>query len=441
MKTVINLLFVFICLVIGVNAQQNGVLAVANGQNYTVEDLDPATREEFVGLEKSLKVERTELLGDLIAQTLFKDEAKARKITVDKLLDLEIPKRIPNPTAAEIQAVYDANKQSIGDKTLAELRPNIVDFLRRQAYPAAVGKFVSALKLKHKIVIGKDVNSAKLLPTDVLATVNSKPITVQFYDEKAGQSLYDLQADVYEKTYNYLETIIFNALITLDAKKENLSPSDLIAREVTSKMRDYSDEERETLENNFRQNLVQKYSVKILLTEPTPFVHKISVDDDPSRGSATAPVTVVMFTDFQCPACSATHPVLQKVLAKYGDKIRFVVRDYPLTQNHKNAFKAAEAANAANMQGKFFEYIELLYNNQESLDIPNLKKFAAEIGLNMTKFNADLDSGKFAEEIKKDMADGDEYGIGSTPTIFVNGIKVRSLSADSFKKAIERALK
>ncbi len=118
-----------------------------------------------------------------------------------------------------------------------------------------------------------------------------------------------------------------------------------------------------------------------------------------------------------------------------------MVRDYPLTQAHKNAFKAAEAANAAFAQGKFFEYAEVLYNNQDSLDIVNLKRFADELGLNKTKFNADLDSGKFAAEIKKDMADGDEYGLGSTPTIFINGIKVRSLSAQAFKREIERALK
>ncbi len=317
MRIFINIFFVFLLFVVGVNAQQSGVLAVANGQNYTVTDLDPATREAFEGLEKNLKTERTEILGELIAQMLYKDEATARKISVNKLLELEVPKRIPPPTAAEIKAVYDANKDSIGGKTLAEIRPSIVDFLWRQAYPAGLAKYIAALKLKHKIVIGKDVNTSSLLPTDVLASVNAKPITVQYFNEKGGQNLYDLRTDVYEKTFNYLDQIIFNSLISIEAKQADLSPSDLIAREVTSKMKDYSDEERESLENGFRQGLVQKYKVNFLLSEPVPFVHKISVDDDPSRGNANAPVTVVMFSDFQCPACSATHPVLQKVLSQY----------------------------------------------------------------------------------------------------------------------------
>jgi protein-disulfide isomerase len=289
--------------------------------------------------------------------------------------------------------------------------------------------------------MGKDVNAANLRPTDVLATVNNKPITVKTYDEKAGQVLYELRMSVYEKTYNYLDTIIFNEVTGIEAKKADLTPTDFIAREVTNKMKDFSDEEREKLEDAFRQSLINKYNIKFLLKEPVPFVQKISVDDDPSQGSAAAPVTIVMFSDFQCPACSATHPVLKKVMSQYPDKIRFVVRDYPLTQIHNNSFKAAQAANAANAQGKFFEYIELLYNNQDSLDTANLKKFAAEIGLNQKQFDSDLDSGKFIDEVKKDMADGSEYGIDSTPTIFVNGIKVRSLSAKAFKKAIESALK
>lgn len=422
------------------NAQTDGILATANGQNYLVKDLDPATREAFEGLDKNLATESVELLGEQIAQILFKEEADVRKITVEKLLETEIPKRMVAPTATEIKAVYDANKDQVGNATLEQVRPQIVNFLQREAYPKALFKYVGDLKLKHKVVMGKDVNAANLLATDVLATVNAKPLTVKTFNEKAGQHLYELRAAVYEKTYNYLETIIFNEIISLEAKKLDLTSSDLIAREVTDKMKDFSDEERETLDNEFRQKLAQKYNVKFLLKEPIPFVQKISADDDPAQGTATAPVTIVMFSDFQCPACSATHPVLKKVMAQYGNKIRFVVRDFPL-QMHQNAFKAAQAANAANAQGKYFEYIELLYNNQNSLDTASLKRFAAEIGLNQKQFEADLDSGKFVDEVKKDVSDGIEYGINSTPTIFVNGVKVRSLSVKAFRQAIERALK
>jgi protein-disulfide isomerase len=441
----LNNLLVILCFVVfatGINAQtQSEILATANGQNYTSKDLPPELQAAYDGLSKAIKDERTELLAEQIADLLFKDETMARKTTVDALIEAEMKKRISAPTETEIKAVYDANSAQIGNKTLSEIRPQIVEFLQRQARPKALSEFVTALKAKHKVVIGKDINSPNLLPTDVLATVNLKTITVQNYDLKAGQTLYEMKANLYDAVYDYLDQTIYSVLVTAEANSLNIRPEELIAREISNKLKDYSDEERENLQSAFEQKLYLKYKAKILLKEPTPFVQKISVDDDPSRGLATAPVIVVMFSDFQCPACSATHPVLQKVLAQYGNKIRFVVRDYPLTTIHNNSFKAAQAADAANAQGKFFEYIELLYNNQTSLDTESLKKFASQIGLNRKLFDADLDSGKFADEVKKDMQDGVNYGVNSTPTIFINGVKVRQLTASAFKKEIERSLK
>jgi protein-disulfide isomerase len=148
-----------------------------------------------------------------------------------------------------------------------------------------------------------------------------------------------------------------------------------------------------------------------------------------------------MFSDFQCSHCAAAHPVLKTVMAEYADKIRFVVRNYPLESVHENAFRAAIAAQAANAQGKFFEYLELLYNNQEKLDVESLKKYAAQVGLNQKQFDLDLGSEKFAAVVRRDLQDGTNYGVASTPTVYVNGVKVRSTSPQGFRRAIERALK
>lgn len=422
------------------NAQNAEILAIANGKNYTVNDLDHRTRELYAGLDKLLADERTEILGEQISNILFKEEANSRKITVDSLLEIEVGKRISEPTEPEIKAVYDANKESIGNATLAQVRPQIVNFLNRQAYPKALEKYVGELKQKYKVVIGKDVNSPNLAESDVLATVNSKTITVQHFNEKAGAKLYQIRNIVYETAYNYLETNIFNEMVEIEAKKLNVSSSDLIAREVTDKMKDFSDEEREKLNNDFQNKIAQKYNVKFLLKKPIPFAQKISAGDSPSQGNINAPVTIVMFSDFQCPACGASHPILKQVMAEYGDKIRFVVRNFPLKM-HKDAFNAAKAAQAAHIQGKFFEYIELLYTNQNSLDTTSLKRFAAQVGLNQNQFDADLESEKFVAQIEKDLADGNEYGVEGTPTIFVNGVAVQSLSAKSFREAIEWALK
>ena len=131
---------------------------------------------------------------------------------------------------------------------------------------------------------------------------------------------------------------------------------------------------------------------------------------------------------------------LKRVLDAYEDKIHFVVRDFPLENIHENAFRAALAANAARAQGKFFEYVDVLYRNQDALDKASLLKYAAELGLNGKQFELDFTDARAQAEVKKDQADGRSYGIGGTPAIFVNGVKVHRLSADAFRRAIDRAL-
>jgi protein-disulfide isomerase len=133
------------------------------------------------------------------------------------------------------------------------------------------------------------------------------------------------------------------------------------------------------------------------------------------------------------------QPIIDEVLKSYEKKVRFVVRDFPLLA-HANARKAAEAANAANAQGKFFEYAEVLFKHQNALDVPSLKKYASDLGLNRSLFDAALDSGKYAAEIRHDIDDGEKYGVDSTPTIFVNGVALTELSAEGLKAAIDKAL-
>ena len=188
-----------------------------------------------------------------------------------------------------------------------------------------------------------------------------------------------------------------------------------------------------------QQHAHVRASVRVLLTEPEPPVHAISTDDDPSRGNPQAPVTVVMFTDFQCPSCAAMHPVVEKALKSNTDRVRLVVRDYPL-DIHDHARKAAEAADAANAQGKFFEYTALLYQNQTALDVPSLKKYASQVGLDRARFDRELDSGMYAAEVNHDRADAEKYGVKYTPTFFINGVLLREVSAAGFQAALERAL-
>jgi protein-disulfide isomerase len=150
--------------------------------------------------------------------------------------------------------------------------------------------------------------------------------------------------------------------------------------------------------------------------------YDVAIKDQPSWGAADAPITIVEFSDFQCPFCerffNETYPQLKQ---KYGDKIHFVYRDFPLSQIHPQADIAAQAANCANAEGKFWEYHDILFKNQSKLQRDDLVGYAAQLGIDKTKFGKCLDSRTYDPQINQDIQDGFNLGVGGTPTFFING--------------------
>jgi len=422
------------------NAQQGDVLATSSVRNFTTADLSAEARTAWEQRDRSLTNAREQLLSQMVTGALLDLEAKSTNTTSAKLLE-QIKSRIADPTDDEIKRTYDSNLEALQNKPLSEVRTNIVHYLRREPEDRSIKAFVDDLAAKYKVSYRLDVNTASLKPTDVLFTVGDRSVTALEFETKYRLALYNVKADLIDDVTLDLTETIFTTLLDAEATVLKLDQQAYLAREVTDKLKQFSDDERIQLATALKDRLFAKYKVKVLLTLPPPIVQKISVDDDPARGPANAPVTLVMFADFQCPACSRTHPVLDKVLAEFPGKVRFVARDFPLETIHENAFRAALAANAANAQGKFFEYGELLYNNQSALDDASLVKYAAQIGLNVPKFKLDFASEKAAAEVRKDIADGESYGVAGTPTVFVNGVMVRGLSAEDFRSAIRNALK
>jgi len=167
-------------------------------------------------------------------------------------------------------------------------------------------------------------------------------------------------------------------------------------------------------------------------------------DDDPSLGNPNAPVTIVEFSDFQCPYCARffanTLGALKDKYVKTG-KVRFVYRDFPLSSIHSEATGAAEAAACANEQGKFWEYHDKIFQNQQALGAANYKQWAKDLGLNAAAFNQCVDARRYADEVQKDFNDGRKAGISGTPTFFINGkMVVGALPIEEFEIAIEEAL-
>jgi len=143
--------------------------------------------------------------------------------------------------------------------------------------------------------------------------------------------------------------------------------------------------------------------------------------DDISIGSMEAKVTLVEYSDFQCPACGSFYPVIKQLKSSYHDQpVRFIFRHFPLSNIHPYAQLAAEAAEAAREQGKFWEMADKLYNNQDQLDQKYLLIYAQEIGLDIDKFSQSLNGGVYRNKVLADFDSGVKSGVPGTPSIFIN---------------------
>ena len=446
---------------------------MVNGQAIMLADLDPQVGQVVQGFTTNMPSLRQDALNARINTLLLESEAQKRKITGDQLMDAEVNGLIKDPTEAEIKAVYDANKQQIGDVDIAAVRPQIIGYLRNQMAQKLASDLVARLRTSHSVVMGTaNVNAPGLTPATVLATVDGRAITASEFEERLKPFVYKLQREIYEAEMRAVDLKVNELLLNAEAKRLNKTPEDIYKAEVAGKAHEPTDAEvtkfyqdnkarippdrdlnslrpdivellktqqLSRLELELAQRLRSGAKVQVFIKEPEPPVQVISVDDDPARGEASAPVTVVVFTDFQCPSCAAMHPIIEETLKTYGNRVRLVVRDFPLSI-HPNARKAAEAADAANAQGKFFEYIAVLFKNQSALDAESLKKYANDLGLDRLRFDSALNSGQYAAEVSKDVADGEAYGVDATPTLFINGVRLRNMTAEGLRAAIDSAL-
>ncbi|HZA50995.1 MAG TPA: DsbA family protein, partial [Myxococcaceae bacterium] len=172
-----------------------------------------------------------------------------------------------------------------------------------------------------------------------------------------------------------------------------------------------------------------------------PVVKDIQITSSPVKGPKNAPVTIVAFSDFECPFCSRVVPTLKEVEKQYQGKVRVAFKHQPLPM-HPNAKLAAAASMAAHEQGKFWEYHDLLFANQRALDRASLEKYAQDLKLDLKKFRTALDTNKYDAQITADSSEGMRVGANGTPTFFINGRQVVGAQPlESFKAVIDEELK
>ena len=166
----------------------------------------------------------------------------------------------------------------------------------------------------------------------------------------------------------------------------------------------------------------------------------VTEDRDHIQGPADAAVTLVQYGDYECPYCGAAYPIIKQVQARMGERLRFVFRNFPITTSHPHAEQAAEAAEAAGSQGRFWEMHDTLYENQRRLGDDDLRSYAARLGLDLESFERDVAEHVHAARVREDFMSGVRSGVNGTPTFYINGVRHDdSYELETLLAALEQA--
>jgi predicted DsbA family dithiol-disulfide isomerase len=283
-------------------------------------------------------------------------------------------------------------------------------------------------------------------PPEVLAIVDGKQLTRAELESKEAAKLLPARDQYYKAQREALDRLIDEALLEMQAQRENLTVPQLLEKHVTSKVKDPTDDQlevyyegvqtdqpfaavRDKILETIRQHRIanarkeylnslrNQANLEVLLASPSV---DVALGDGPTRGAPNAPVLLIEFADFECPYCQKINADLKKLEAEYSGKVLFAFKDYPLPM-HKHAQKASEAARCAGNQDKYWEYHDLLFEKGSGLEISQLKEYARTLKLDTAKFDQCLDSGETAAAVKKDQEQGQNLGLTGTPSFFVNG--------------------
>ncbi len=315
-------------------------------------------------------------------------------------------------------------------------------------------------------------------PNAPVARIAGQAITARELDDSLKKELAQLDQQYQEQRYQLrkqgLENMLRRRAFEAKAKQMNVSTEDLVTKEISDKVPTPSDDEIRALYERakaggqqlppfdqvkpdiarfiksqkgqgamveYYEKLKKEQNIEVLLAPYEP--PKVAVDaTGPSKGPANAPVTIVEFSDFECPFCSRAEPTVKALLAKYPDKIKLVYRDFPLPM-HPRAPKAAEAAHCAGDQGKYWEMHEKLFSQSTKLEVSDLKAAAREIqGIDGAKFDRCLDSNEKAQLVEKNKKAGEEAGVSGTPAFFINGRLISGAQPlEAFTAIVDQELK
>ena len=289
--------------------------------------------------------------------------------------------------------------------------------------------------------------SSDAAPEGVLARVGAVDVTQAEVEELVSASLLKIERDRHQLLERGMNQLVETRLLDAEAEARGISVEELIEQEVTSKVSpptaediDFFYEQNKARINQPKEQIAgqieaylsqqERQNLQVALIDRLRESHGVTLflepmrldvaDDGPAKGPAEAPITIVEFSDFECPYCKRIVPTLEQVTEKYGDKVRLVFKQFPLPI-HANARVAAEASLCAGDQGKFWEMHDTMFEDGRNLTADKLKGWASELELDTEAFEECLDSGQFADTVEADLAAGSKVGVTGTPAMFING--------------------
>lgn len=309
----------------------------------------------------------------------------------------------------------------------------------------------------------------------VVATVGDRTIKMsdieQHWQKQDPASFARMRQQVYDVNRRVLDDLIGEVLLQNEAKKRSVTVDQLLAAETPKRLQPVTEEQIKDLYEQSRERAqgmsfdalrpaivsyleqqrpvearrrfieeLRKASSDIAIKLDVPRAAITVLPNDPVTGGASARVEIIEFSDFQCPYCQRVAPVLKQLVAKYGDRVKLVWKDFPLP-NHPDARPAAEAALCANDQGKFWAYHDKLFDNQSEMTAANLKEWASQLGMNAATFNACFDRGTYRQLVEQDQEEGTRWGVSSTPTVYINGrAVVGAMPVEAYETIIQEEL-
>lgn len=306
-------------------------------------------------------------------------------------------------------------------------------------------------------------------PDKTIATVNGMEIKEKDIDPGMQHELKKVQGEIFKMKMNAINDVIDEKLLEIKAKAQNQTVEEMLNdyykqnikepnekdikayyefskkkvgdkeyAEVKEKVIAFIRANQESaLKRKLLRSLRKEANIEFAIEVPRT---EIEFGESPSRGKQEAPVTIVEYADLQCTQSGDINEIITKIINEYGDSIYYVFKDFPL-DFHANAQKAHEATYCAKEENKYWEMLELLFKNQTKLSTKNIKNYAKKLGLNMEFFNKCLDKGVFAEVVRQNYEYGKNIGVGTTPTIFINGIMLTGKRPYStYKKLIDLEL-